>query len=610
MLLTVLATTEILTSPSYVDSFVVGMAYSYQVADWWTSVFGANDDSVKKRKILVLNVRANNIDYTAVNSYEACYDLERSWFISDTSVYVHLDHDLVLEGVSIQYGLGRGFTDGGIVYIDDVEYLPLITQAPMIERSEDIVGYSKLRLISGSLELSNLSGIVDELKNENIIGNDAILSHLPNSAVIDGVAQRADVQDLARYFVESSSLGNSSVKLELQDLRAMDKQVPTRFFDTVTYPDLSDSDEGKVVPLAYGAFRDLQATPVTSKETDTTFATFRACEYLISISEVRVKVRDTWETRIPSSTDNDRGSFTIPNARESTDKAPYECHIDGYGIPVNNAPDIMVDIYNRFLGQAFTSTFYDTTAWTVNKAGIPTCSMVIKEQTTILDIIPIIQNGVYPSFRFDITPQGMKTIARDDRERSIDWFVDSVEILNIDELEVVDNADNLYGVVIVDYDKSQTTNNPRRITVDTYAQSVVEKYQREDTSTPIESLLTNEIDAQNMANAKAIEFSDPVRTISPVLMGERFIELELYDIVQIDTSPGRLEAYTEDTRERELHGILIGQVISIKPDYQALVNTVTLRILDRDIDSEMNVFMVTENSEYITTESNLILSEG
>lgn len=610
MLVVTIARTEPFTSPHYIAPFTVRQLFSYDIDPWWFSTFGAPDESSTPNPPVVLSVKCDNEGYALTSTEADCIDTEKSWFKDGTGYSAHLNHSVVWEGVTFNLGVGSGYTDSGVVYIDNSEYLPLITQAPSIESSEDIVGYSKIRLINGSVELSNISGIADYLKTQDIVGNFAILSHLPDSSVTDGVASSTDVTDLFRYVVQSASIGNSNVSFELKDIRGTDKKIPTRFIDDITYPFVSDTIEGKVVPIAYGLFRDLGATAVTSMETGTTSATYRACEFLTTLSEVRVKVAETWETRTPSSTDLANGVFTIPNARASAGKEPYECRVDGLGIPVTNAPDIIVDLYERYLNQSFTSTFYDTTAWTANKASIPTCGLVIKETTSILDVIPTIQNGVYPSFRFDITPQGLRTIALDDRERAVDWTVDSIEILNVDELEFIDSSENLYGIIVLDYYKSQETNNPRRIKVDTYYQSVVDTYGWEDTSPSIESLLTNSTDAQTMADAKALEFSTPIQTLEVVLLGERFFSVELYNIMQLDTAPGRIESYTGDFDGRENYGLKIGQVISIMPDYRNLTTTVKLRILPDRAVPNYSRLAYADGTTNIASASGSILRRG
>ncbi len=82
--------------------------------------------------------------------------------------------------------------------------------------------------------------------------------------------------------------------MALQDTRKLDKLVPTRFFDSTTYPYLDDSIDGKVVPLVFGLCRSVKCIPVNTGQPSTLSATYRCAELLNNITEIRVKIDDTW----------------------------------------------------------------------------------------------------------------------------------------------------------------------------------------------------------------------------------------------------------------------------------------------------------------------------
>lgn len=581
MLLLTLASTVSFTSLSPVDAFVYSQLFSFTVADWWKTTFGAPDETAVRARPLVLNVRVDNVDYTEVADYATCLATERSWFLSATAFFIHMDHDIFPASVVMQYGNGIGFSDGGVVYGDDIEYLPLITQAPNISRSEDVQGYSKLRLVSGGVSLSNHGGRLDYLKDSSIIGNEARLAYLSNEDVIDGVFEVADLVPQAAYFVEEAEYGNDEFGASLQDSRKLDVVVPTRVFDTTTYPNLAGSNVGRLVPLVYGICRSVKCIPVNSTLGGTLSATFRCAEFLTSIIQVRLKIGDTWTIAATSSTDLANGTFSVATARAGVGQEPYECQADVNGIYTVNAPDVIQDLYNRFANQPFNSTFFDTTEWNANKGGVPTCGLVIDKARKILDIIPDLQNGVYPSFRFDTVVGGtQKTITLDDKIRPVDWFVSSLDVLNIDSLRPKDISDFLFGSVTIQYNKDQTEDEYQRVTVATYEDSVKEFYQWSN-STTIETLLTNITDAQIMADAKALEFSVPIRTMPVTLMGDRYYSVRLYDIMQIDTAFGRDEYLTDDFAGREFLGVVVCQVIGLTPNYSDRTVSFTVKILDR-----------------------------
>lgn len=606
MLILTLAATVRITRIFYVSPFVLAMKFSYTQASWWTSTFGAPSEP-STASPSILDILVNFVAYTHVTTSES--DMEatpESWYYDGVTLWIHLGHELVWDGEVIQYGRGVGYSDTSVIYIGQVEYLPIVSSPPELQRSEDIRGYQRLTLLSGDVQMTNRYGVLDSLADDFIVGNNALLAYVPNESVVDGFVDASEAVPQALYYVEDVIHGQEQVVLSLQDTRKLQKFVPTRVLDATTYPFLNDSDVGKPVQLVYGACRSVKCTPVTSTQTGTTDATYRCAELLTSITQVRVKIGDTWTVKVPSSTDLANGTFTLATSRASAGQAPYECVADVVGIAVTYAPDIIVDLYSRFLSQAFTAQFYDTATWDTNKVLLPTCGLVIERPTDILDIIPMIQNGVYPGFRFDVNVQGLRTIIVDDRTKNIGWFVGALEIADAETLEVVEMSDYLSTAVTVAYDKEYNKGEFRRVTDASHASYVQENYQWQNTL-EIESLLTTAPNAQAMATARALEYRDTTRTISLTLMGDRFFGVWIYDIMQVDTAMGRAEYYTGDFDGREFFGIIVGQVISIKPDFLALTMKVTLRILDREPELENITIILSEDEKWFTDESGILL---
>lgn len=579
MIILTLANTARITDLWYTDAFTVGMRFSYSTASYWNTVFTAPAESSSESPVII-DVLINFIQYYTASSYAACISTMSSWYYDGTTLWIHLDHSIVDDGVIVQYGRGVGYSDSSVVYIGSTEYLPLVTDTPSIERSEDIKEYGRLKLLATDIKLTNMFGVLDSLQDENIIGNSALLSYIDNDKIVDGFVDAGDSVPQAFYYVERVEHGQQSVSLALQDIRKLNKQIPTRTFDTTSYPYLNDSDDGAFVPLIYGRVRSAKCFPVTANQTGTTDATFRCAELLTQIHAVRVKIGDTWTAATVTSSDLPNGTFTISGGRSAAGKDPYQCQADVTGISVTNASDIIVDMYSRYLGQAFTDQFYDLNNWIANSLVLPTCGLIISEPKDILDIIPIIQNGIYPTFRFDITYDGLKTIRIDDKLRGIDWFVGNLEVINNDSLTVNESSEYLYGEVTVQYDKDYTDNNYRTKQISTYVDEIKENYQWSNTNT-IPSILNDATLANAMAVAKSVEYRYPIRTIELKLFGDKYFNVEIYDIMQVDTALGRIEYYTGEFTGREYFGVIVGQVLRYAPDYDAKTVSVMLRILDR-----------------------------
>lgn len=600
MVLLTLATTTRIEKIAPVEPFIYAIDFSYAQATYWTTTFGAPVETVSFTPT-ILDLFVNFIRYYGADSLANCKSLESSWYLDGSRLYVHLDHDAVFDGQVYQYGKGQGYSDTGVVYVDTVEHLPLVVEAPGIARAEDIKEYQRLTLLAADVNLTNRGGALDYLKSENIIGNSALFSYLSVEKISDGFASASDVQPQAFFFVEKISIGRETVRLSLQDIRKQEKKLPDQTFSAVTYPNLADGDDGKFIPIIMGPCRAVPCVPVTSGQGGTTDATFRCAEVLTAITAVRVKIEDTWTARTPSSVDLANGTFTIPNARSANGQAPYECQADVVGVAVSHSSDCIKYLYLRGLDQQFTDQFYDLEQWASVETSLPVCGIRISEPTDILDIIPQIQNGTWPSFRFDITFDGKKTIILDDREKPVQWVANSPDIANIDTLEIEESPEYLFGKVTIQYDKNYTEGSYRAEKANPYEAEIREAYQWSNTNT-IETLLTNSTDAQAMADAKAEEYRKPVRTCTLELMGDRYFGMNIYDILWFDTTMGREEYYTGDFEGRAFFGVLIGQVISVAPNYQTRTVTIRVRILDRDPEMESYSVMGTEEYKIILTE--------
>jgi len=603
MVLLTLARTKRLTSVSIAGPYTYAYAFSYETADYWTSVFGAPHDVVSE-SLTITDVFVDYLKLYGTSSLALCYDTEGSWFFDGDILFIHFDHATIPESSIIQYGVGQGFCDTGVVYISGVQYIPLLKDFPSIKRDQDIQGYDRLSLLSATASLINVNGQVDYLKDEPIIGNSALVSYADNQDVIDGMLDPSKAIPQAFYFVDGVDFGVNEVKISLQDTRDVQKKVPFNEFKVSDYPYLDDANVGKLIPLVYGRCRGLKAIPVTTKQTGTTSATYRISEVMTSVISVLVKIDDTWTARTPSSTDLATGTIVVPNAREAVDKAPYECQVEGIGISVANAPDIIVDLYDRALDQPFNDQFYDVTQWQSASAELPPCSIAIYDSEDILDIIPKIQNGVSPGFRFDITYDGRKTIKIDDRTKAVSAIIPSLHVGNVMDLTSESTADNLAGEIVVKYAKSYTSGEYYRSINTDNDVHVQEDYQLTRTIER-ETLLVDDTDADAMALYIANDAKDPLKTISVELLGGQYVGLEIFDVIQVDLTPGRLETYTDSFSDREYYGVTVGQIVSTEPNYSVLSNTVGLRILqDRTPYLEENIILVTDYvANFLTAES-------
>lgn len=582
LIFTFAKTTTLETSSfNYTDSFIITKYFKYNSPDWWSVTFGAPDDISLTAPSIITDIFIEGIKLVQADTYAQLPDNPGTWFYDAGTgqLSIHIPHDSTPESITIQYGNGFGFSDNGLVYVGSTLYLPFLKNVPSISKQEDIVGYDKPSYINSSITVANEDGILDDLKDEALVGNTAFLSYVDDNFIVDDHVEASSVIRLATWFIESMTWGMNEVSFSVQDTRKIDLKVPTRTFQVADYPALDTNDAGKYVPLIYGRVRSAPATPTNPGTTGSTNATYRVAELFTTIHEVRVKIGDTWVTRTPSSTDAPNGTFTIPNARATTSDAPYECVVDVTGIAVTYASDIIVDLYNRYAGIPFNDLYYNLGAWNTAKLSLPTCGIIVDTATDIMQVINRVQNGVYPGFRFSVDVSGKRIIIIDDRARDVDRFVDSIRIFNRDQLEVDEISDYLFKSVTIAYNQEYSGGKFQRVTNDDYADSVVEDFQWKNTE-EIQVLLNDSTLATNMAAAKALEYSQPQRIAAPEFAGSEFFTTEIYDIIAFNTAlDDDADIWTGIVPKRPFFGVLVAQVLAVDPNYQDKTTRMRLRIL-------------------------------
>jgi hypothetical protein len=607
MLIFTFAKTTILDTSTfnYTDSFIITKYFKYDVPAWWYTTFGAPHDISVEAPSIITDIFIDGIKLLQAETYAQLPDNIGTWFYDAGTgqLSIHFSHDVTPESVEIQYGNGFGFSDNGLLYIDSTLYLPYLKNVPTINKQEDLVGYSKPSYLNASITVANENGVLDNLKDEALIGNTGFLSYIDDDKIVDNQASSSDVVRLATWFIDTLTWGMDEIRFSVQDTRKIDLKVPTRTFLISDYPDLDPTNEGKLVPLIYGKVRRAPCTATEPGVTGSTSATYRVGELYTTLHTVYVKIEDTWVTRTPSSEDAANGTFRIPNARATVNDAPYECAVDVTGITITYASDVIKDLYNRYADIPFNDLYYDTLRWADEEVLLPTFGFVVSESTDIMQVINRAQNGVYPGFRFTVDVNGKRIIIVDDRTKPVLRFVDSILIFNRERLQIEENSEFLFKSVTVAYDKEYSGGTFKRVTNDDYEDSVIADYQWKNT-TELQLLLNDTALATSAAAARALEYSLPSRVAQPQFVGTDFFTTEIYDIIAFNTAlDDTAEIWTGVTPDRPFFGVLVGQVLSVDPDYNNKSTNMLLRILpDRTYSADLNLLATDVDDEYLVTD--------
>jgi hypothetical protein len=133
-------------------------------------------------------------------------------------IFVHIEHDYNPLVATLDYGYAFGVCENELTYVDDYEYLPLISGAPDVNRETDYVNSNQPTGSTGSLSLINMEyknsdgvieGRLDFLINESIYGNDVFIYRLEYGILIP----------LSYMYVEDISYGEEEIEIDLQDRR-------------------------------------------------------------------------------------------------------------------------------------------------------------------------------------------------------------------------------------------------------------------------------------------------------------------------------------------------------------------------------------------------------
>lgn len=555
-----------------------------QLASFWTSTFSAPDESRDFTITVRSFIRAFNQKYNETISYNDCVAQEGSFYWDNINqvLYVHFEHDQEGWTDTYQYGTFFGFSDNRLVCVEDQEYLPLIASAPSIAQQQDIVNYDRLSFINGSIVLNNrnnhtLQGQLDYFIGADLYNNDVFLYYLDDS-ISDPM--RSDLVPLAAFYVEDYDISLKEIKVRVQDQRkAQNITIPTAKFLTSDYADIGDYARD-VIPLMYGEVREAKATPTNS---DTTSGTvdYRVALTLTTLGTVQVDIDGIWTTKTPTATTLSTGEFTLAEAdgRDTNGKV-RDCRVLlPEGISITYLSDIIIDLNERYLGIEYLSSNYDTTEWEAEETSLATGGWVYDSEIKLFEAIRLVQSGANVGFRYEILPDGRRTIRVDDPARTSSGRVEPVDIYNRDEMPVSTDSDQVFSSVEIAYNKSFNSGRYQREPNSDYGDEVLARYKQQNTL-PVDTMLNDQTDAETAAADKAERFKEIPQIMELVLMGADFLPLRIFDVLDVEATPDFADADNSLIVGREYFGFKTGKIVGVSPDLKKGTNKVRFQLGD------------------------------
>lgn len=617
----------------FVYSFTVNVS---SLASFWTQAFGANNEVTDERSNVISVYVLSTDRFAKVISLSNCLTTQESFFydFANQLLYVNfgVNYNPLIDSSEMLKVIG--FCDTAVVYVDDIPFIPLITDAPKLTQKQDMINYDQLAFSMGSITINNQSGDANFLKEATIFSNDVALSFLD----YDGRSEhtRSELTPLAWYLVENVEIGKQKGKISLQDVRkTLNGKLPNVLFDATTYPDIEDDLVDNPIPLAFGSV--LAKATCTNGKIKTGVGNYRVALEMVSINQVQVfnSVTDKWYIATPVSINapsgefvlsefdargiNNKGSWnpitnvpTLSNAtgiegdyylctatatrdlgagnvdfvsgeyaqfsegrwsnQESVDTDSRECKVAGYGSDASKPSKVISRLEYLSNGIEYNSSFYNITEIGTEESTLGAVSVFISEQQELNEIIRKLQEGSTNRFRYEINADGLRTIRLDNLSRTSSAYVSREKIKENNELNIYTDKDTIAASIKVTYGPDYTADKP--YVIDSSKESSIAKSVRERPQIEFETFLVTRESAIARAALESDRLGVVRRFVDCTLMGKEFLTLRIYDIITVELT---------DVKGQWM-GVWKCQVLGIAPDTTLYENAVTLVLVERVVD--------------------------
>lgn len=245
------------------------------------------------------------------------------------------------------------------------------------------------------------------------------------------------------------------------------------------------------------------------------------------------------------------------------------------GVLIDKTTDIIVWLADRYENTPFDSEGYDIDSWNDVSFYLSSGSYMIKERINIYDAYKAVQDGSTFRFRYDFTFDGKRTLKLNDEN-----IISKGNIYHqdFDEIEVNSDSDVIFSQVTVHYNKSYYTDNYLKTKNEDNRVSVRNTF-RKDSNLDVFTLLDNKDDADFRALSDSNRFSISPEVVPLRLKGNQYLDIEIYDIFNVELTKSFVNLDQESIEGREFYGLRRCQVLGIDPDSENVINNVTFKVL-------------------------------
>lgn len=502
--------------------------------------------------------------YSETSSLTILRSTDKSFYFdpAESKPYVHFaNHDPPNVFSDTRLGVSQGLSTKG-AYYDDLYYDARVLSVPQISRNKDPLFFGKISFAGGTVILNNADGHFDTFQADyEIYGSVVrILLGFEDNAY-------ADFKTMYEGYIEHLRLAEERFELDINDKRKrLSRTLPVNVFDATTYPDLSADDVNKPIPLAYGDLRNvpvkctnpgLSAGPWTFKICDTTFHPIKSID-AVYVWGGTARTSVGW-----SGTSLTSASFSLTAGVFSANDEVF-VDLQGYasgGTLIENGLEVLRDILANHFSYAYTSVFYNTSAWASAEAAAANIGILIEDPTEGWKVIEDISNTL--AGNFIIQDDGRFTFRSYDASRPVDQVIAYHELLR--DLEVVYDTTEILSSCRVLYNRDWDEEEFQEYLYNATEAVISDKFKAYNERS-FETLLTASSSAQSFASA-IMAISGDVRPILRALTGMQSIDRELSDMVNVD--------YRK--KNRAFVGVMSCEVIGKTVDLDNMTVELTLR---------------------------------
>lgn len=586
------------------------------IASFWSTDLGVTEPLTERTYITGI-VYANTANYSVKNSLSQCLLDSESYYWNNTDQILTIHYNQLYHidytDLNFDVGIAIGLTNDKVRYFESRPYWPFLIDFPQIETSVDKFNYDQLSFIVDTISADNRTGFFNQFKNIPIFGNKVSIKTGNEGD------EYTDLIERVNYYVEDYNFSADKFDLDVQDIRkTLTAQVPNKILNTTDYANLGDHSLGKVLSFGYsptnGFIHDIEGHCINENDLIANDPDFIFLEVLrgSSSSDITVWVQSSdkvWIEDTGATVNWTTGIVTVPDAKTGT--TPYSVlpvKADVRGIANDHASDIIKDLNERFLGLTYDTSNYDTTEWEIEELYLAPISLYMDKTKDIYQWIKEVQSLSSVGFRYTSTSDNKRVIRIDNPNKSITLTVPSVRVKNIAEIVAESNKDDVYNKIYIGYNASIVNDTAARAENTDYFSESFSKYKIEKVYNKV-SGLTTLVEATNRAVIQAEDYYQIHRVFEIILIGEQYLDLKLYDIIEVNISLETLKFIQNNVYidtigvanklipsltniktfqevlssiETELigdeyFGLVRGQIISKKPDYNLKTNKIRLR---------------------------------